>query len=106
MVLTGRDSKFGYYDVVVRHDTRMIMFTHNIGEVFSNILFRRVEQDVNLAIKASVSNKVVVSTMGYISLGQRVVTEKLLEEGNSTVFLGVNITISPDKNDWVRVFFI
>ena len=44
--------------------------------------------------------------MGYISHGQGVVAEKLLEEGNTTGVLGVNISISPDKYDWVRVLFI
>ena len=64
-----------------------------------------VEEDIHIAIMSSIACEVMVGFVVDKDLFERDVGDKVIKKDDSFLVLAIDITISPDKQNDIRIIF-
>ena len=83
---------------MMRENERVVELADDACDGLQRVEKRRTENNVNIAIKGTISYEVVVGSVLDMDLFEREIGEKMLEKAQSLLILGIYIAVSSDKN--------
>ena len=99
-----RERAPGDDDIVVGENEGVLEFAHDLACIFRFRKGAGVEDDINTAIKATLSNKVMISLVIKLDTAEREGVDEVLEESNSFCVFLVNIGITTYKKQCCGIF--
>ena len=90
---------------MVRQYEGVFVLAYHTGDTLGGGQEGRVEEGINVTIMSSVSCEVMVSFAIDMDLLEGDIRDKVFQKVDSFLILAINITISPDKEDDIRMNF-
>ena len=90
---------------MVRQYQGVLVLAYHTGDTLGGDQGGGVEDDINVTIVSSVSCEVMVSFVVDMDLFEGDISNKVIKKGDSLLILAIDITISPDKQNDIRINF-
>ena len=90
---------------MVRQYEGVFVLAYHTGDTLGGDQGGGVEDDINVTIVSSISCEVMVSFVVDMDLFEGDISNKVIKKGDSLLILAIDITISPDKQNDIRIIF-
>ena len=88
---------------MVGQNSRVLVFTKNAGNTFSNMFIDCMENYINITVIQSISYEVMVGVMASFYSNKLIVSDELLQVNYPGCVIGINIAIPKNVDNRVSV---